>query len=46
MTPREAELTRQLEAALSALSGMEALRRENQLLRQKLGNRPAVPSGG
>ena len=36
MTPREAELTRQLEAALSALSGMEALRRENQLLRQKL----------
>ena len=36
MTPREAELTRQLEVALSALSGMEALRRENQLLRQKL----------
>jgi transposase len=36
MTPSEAELTRQLEVALSALSGMEALRRENQLLRQKL----------
>ncbi len=36
MTPRKAELTRQFEAALSALSGMEALRRENQLLRQKL----------
>ena len=33
MTPREAELTRQLEAALSALSGMEALRRENQCKR-------------
>jgi transposase len=33
MTPREAELTRQLEAAVSAL---EATRRENQLLRQKI----------
>lgn len=33
MTPREAELTRQLEAALSAL---ETMRMENQLLRQKV----------
>lgn len=36
MTPCEAELTRQLEVALSALSEMEAVRRENQLLPQKL----------
>lgn len=33
MTPREAELTRQLEAALATV---ETLRRENQLLRQKV----------
>jgi len=33
MTPREAELTRQLEAALADLA---AVRRENQLLRQKI----------
>ena len=33
MTPREAKLLRQLEVALSE---MEALQRENQLLRQKL----------
>lgn len=33
MTPREAELTRQLEAALSALSAMQ---RENELLREKV----------
>ena len=33
MTPREAELTRQLEAAVSAL---EATRRENELLRRKI----------
>ncbi len=33
MTPREAELTRQLEAALSAL---ESMRRENELLSQKV----------
>lgn len=43
MTPREAELTRQLEAALSALSvvdglkaELESARRENELLRQKI----------
>ena len=33
MTPREAELTRQLEAAFSALSAMQ---RENELLREKV----------
>jgi len=33
MTPREAELTRQLEAAVSAL---DATRRENELLRRKI----------
>ena len=33
MTPREAELTRQLEAALSAFSAMQ---RENELLREKV----------
>lgn len=33
MTPREAELTRQLEAAVSAL---EATRRENELLLRKI----------
>ena len=33
MTPREAKLPRQLEVALSEI---EALRQENQLLRQRL----------
>ena len=33
MTPREAELTRQLEAALSVV---KALQQENALLRQKI----------
>jgi hypothetical protein len=38
MTPGEAELTRQLEVALSALSGIEASRRENAVAASEVGS--------